>query len=175
MPKLSLIENKKTISSFDLTEGEIIIGRDAECVIHLDDEAISRRHVRIFTLMGDAFLEDLDSSNGTYVNGRLTKKSVLNDGDVIQIGERELLFSQPPEAAASAQEAEDMDATRIISPGNFGPATVAAKEKNKSVEGISPVAYSAHENVTPVAKREEPPTEDQNSGGFWGWLRRLFR
>lgn len=173
MPKLHLIENKKTVSSFDLSEGEIVVGRDAECEIHLDDEAISRRHVRIFTLMGDAFLEDLESSNGTYVNGRLTKKSVLNDDDVIQIGKRELLFSQPAESLSSQHNADNLDATMIIPPGNFGPETVAAKEKNRSREGISPVAYSARETVKPVVK-SNPPAMKQDSGGFWGWLRRLF-
>jgi len=173
MPKLHLIENKKIVSSFDLSEGEIAVGRDAECEIHLDDDAISRRHVRIFTLMGDAFLEDMESSNGTYVNGHLTKKGVLNDGDVIQIGQRELLFSQPAESASSRQNADNIDATMIIPPGNFGPETVAAKEKNRSREGISPVAYSAHETVKPVT-RNKPPAKKQSSGGFWGWLRRLF-
>lgn len=174
MPKLHLMENKKTVSTFDLAEGEIVVGRDAACEIHLDDDAISRRHVRIFTLLGDAFLEDLGSSNGTYVNGHLTRKSVLNDGDVIQIGQRELLFSQPAESEPSRQNADNMDATMIIPPGNFGPETVAAKEKNRTREGISPVAYSAHEKAQPES-RSRAPAGKQRSGGFWGWLRRLFQ
>ena len=52
----------------------------------------------------------------------------------------------------SPQEVDDMDATRIISPGNFGPETVAAKEKNRTREGISPVAYSAREKVAPTVR-----------------------
>ncbi len=173
MPKLLLIENKETVSSFDLTEGKLTIGRDAGCDIQLEDEAISRHHVRVLTLMGDAFLEDLGSSNGTYVNGKLTQKCALNDGDVIQIGQKELRFSQPADSDSSAQGKGKVDATRIIRPGEFGPATTEAQSKNREREGISPVSYSAREDSPP---RGEQGAADQRAkaGGFWGWIRRLF-
>lgn len=173
MSKLQLMENKKIVSSFDLSEGEIVVGRDKNCDIHLDSEAISRRHVRIFTLMGDAFLEDLQSSNGTYVNGQLSKKCVLNDGDVIQIGKKELRFSQPAESTSSRQNAVGMDATQIIRPGEFGPETAAVREAHRSREGISPVMYSAHESGKPEIK-SKPQRKNTKSGGLWGWFRRLF-
>ena len=145
MPKLHLIKNKKTVSSFYLSDGEIVIGRDDECDIPLDDEAISRQHVRIFTLMGDAFLEDMGSSNGTFVNGQLSRKCTLNDGDVIQIGNKELRFSHPPEARQAGQNTADSDATRIIPPGKFGPETKAVKQVKRSREGISPIISAAQE------------------------------
>ncbi|MCP3870969.1 MAG: FHA domain-containing protein [Gammaproteobacteria bacterium] len=172
MPKLNLIENKKTVSSFDLTEGEILIGRDAQCHIHLEDEAISRRHVRIFTLMGDAFLEDMGSSNGTYVNGQLSKKCALNDGDVIQMGKKELRFSHPPEDDLTVRDNADVDATRIIRPGDFGPATKAVKRQQRSREGISPVKLSEHKTKEPKAKSKQK--KGKKSGGFWGWIKGMF-
>lgn len=175
MPKLLLIENKETVSSFDLSEGKIMIGRDEHCDIYLDDEAVSRHHVRVFTLMGDAFLEDLGSSNGTFVNGKLTQKCALNDGDVIQIGEKELRFSQPVESTSPQQGEGKVDATRIIRPGDFGPATQEAKEKNRSREGISPVSFAAKEDSpTNVRVQQEAETKQTKSGGLWGWIRRLF-
>ncbi len=171
MPKLLLIENNETVSSFDLAEGKITIGRGGDCEIRLDDEAISRQHVRVITLMGDAFLEDLGSSNGTYVNGKLTQKCALNDGDVVQIGEKELRFYQPGDAA-SPQEGK-VDATRIIRPGEFGPATAEAQEKNRSREGISPVSYAAGEGK--LGDTQQRPQDGQKkSDGLFGWLRRLF-
>ncbi len=173
MSKLHLIENKKTVSSFDLTEGEIVIGRDAQCDIPLDDEAVSRHHVRIFTLMGDAFLEDLESSNGTYVNGQLSRKCALNDGDVIQIGKKELRFSHPPEARQSGQNSVDLNATQIIRPGEFGPETKAVKQEQRSREGISPVAFTARETRKP-AVAQRVANKRAEAGGLWGWLRRLF-
>ena len=173
MPKLQLIEDNKTVSSFDLSDGEIMIGRDDQCEIPLDDEAISRQHVRIFTLMGDAFLEDMGSSNGTYVNGQLSRKCALNDGDVIQIGKKELRFSHPPEARQSGPNTEDLDATQIIRPGEFGPETKAVKQEQRSREGISPVTFTARETRKPEVTQRVPGRQTE-SGGFWGWLRRLF-
>jgi len=173
MPKLHLIEDKKMVSSFDLSEGEIVLGRDINCDIHLDSEAVSRRHVRIFTLMGDAFLEDLGSSNGTYVNGQLSKKCVLSDGDVIQIGEKELRFSQPVESTSAKQDADNMDATQIIRPGEFGPETTAVREKHRSREGISPVMYSAH-GAGKTETKSKRQSKKAKTGGLWGWFRRMF-
>ncbi|GEM_PF-5591640 len=173
MPKLQLIEDNKTVSSFDLSDGEIMIGRDDQCEIPLDDEAISRQHVRIFTLMGDAFLEDMGSSNGTYVNGQLSRKCALNDGDVIQIGKKELRFSHPPEARQAGQNTVDLDATQIIPPGEFGPETKAVKQEKRSREGISPVILAARETTKPEVKQRVRGRQTE-SRGFWGWLRRLF-
>ena len=171
MPKLLLIENNEIVSSFDLAEGKITIGRGGDCEIRLDDEAISRQHVRVITLMGDAFLEDLGSSTGTYVNGKLTQKCALNHGDVVQIGEKELRFSQPGDSA-SPQEGK-VDATRIIRPGEFGPATAEAQEKNRSREGISPVSYAAGEDKL-VDTQQRSRDGQEKAGGLLGWLRRLF-
>ena len=173
MPKLLLIENNETASSFDLAEGKITIGRGGDCEIRLDDEAISRQHVRVITLMGDAFLEDLGSSNGTYVNGKLTQKCALNDGDVVQIGDKELRFSQPGDASSSQAGTGKVDATRIIRPGEFGPATSEAQEENRSRDGISPVSYAAQDDkLSDTQKRGQ--SGQVKSGGFWGWIRRLF-
>ena len=173
MPKLLLIENQETLSSFDLAEGKITIGRDAGCDIQLEDEAISRHHVRVLTLMGDAFLEDLGSSNGTYVNGKLTQKCALNDGDVIQIGQKELRFSHPAEETASEPGRGKVDATRIIRPGEFGPATTEAQDERRSRDGISPVSYAAQED-TSAHSAQKAGGEPAKPGGIWGWIRRLF-
>ena len=174
MSKLLLIENNEAVSSFDLIEGKITIGRGADCEIQLEDEAISRQHVRIVTLMGNSILEDLGSSNGTYVNGKLSRKCALNHGDVIQIGEKELRFSQPADSTSSSQGKGDADATRIITPGNFGPATTEAQAENRSRDGISPVTYAAQDADPAKPAAQETPDEKPGSGGLWGWIRRLF-
>lgn len=173
MPKLLLMKGNEALSSFDLAEGKIVIGRDADCDIQLDDEAISRHHLQVFTLVGDAFLEDLESSNGTYVNGKLSQKCALSDGDVIQIGQKELRFVQPQEAEGPQSGVAEADATQIIRPGDFGPATKEAQEKNRASEGISPVGLAA-QSEKPSATRSPDPDDRRTSGGFWGWLRRLF-
>ncbi|HVU05662.1 MAG TPA: GGDEF domain-containing protein [Polyangiaceae bacterium] len=67
---------------------ETRIGRNAVNTIVVDDEGMSRSHVRVFYEDGQYFAEDLGSSNGTYVNGdRITRKT-LSDGVVLQLGPR---------------------------------------------------------------------------------------
>ncbi|HKJ37572.1 MAG TPA: FHA domain-containing protein, partial [Anaerolineales bacterium] len=70
----------------------LLIGRLDNCDVVLDAPEVSRRHA-IIRKLGDAYsLEDLDSSNGTYVNDELIKATELHDGDLIQISNFRLLF-----------------------------------------------------------------------------------
>ena len=67
---------------------EIRIGRNAINSLVVDDEGMSRSHVRVFYEGGQYFAEDLGSSNGTYVSGRRIEKLALFDGAVVQLGPR---------------------------------------------------------------------------------------
>lgn len=72
--------------------GPFIIGRDSACNLHLDDLRVSWRHARM-TRSGDTWtLEDLRSSNGTFVNGRRIRRHRLRPGDMIRIGPTEFTF-----------------------------------------------------------------------------------
>ena len=68
------------------------IGRDNHCEIHLDDSETSRVHAEIEYLDGKYFLRDLDSSNGTFVNGKRIDQHLLAVGDRVQIGRQLMLF-----------------------------------------------------------------------------------
>jgi DNA-binding winged helix-turn-helix (wHTH) protein len=73
--------------SVPLTDGEHIAGRDAECSLVIDGTTVSRRHARITVAHGAATIEDLDSMNGTYVNGaRVTAPVRLAPGDEFALG-----------------------------------------------------------------------------------------
>jgi pSer/pThr/pTyr-binding forkhead associated (FHA) protein len=72
-----------------LTPGAYIIGRDIRVHIPVTDKYVSRRHARIFYRDGSWYIEDLDSSNGTILNGENIKGKgpvKLNDGDELIIG-----------------------------------------------------------------------------------------
>ena len=69
----------------------ITIGRTAGDLI-LPDDTISRSHAKISLVQGRYFIEDLGSTNGTYVNNQKVSQSPLNSGDVIRLGSIELLF-----------------------------------------------------------------------------------
>lgn len=69
-----------------LIDHDLLIGRDASCDLFIDDRQVSRRHARVYLLDDGAYLEDLQSKNGTYVNHRKVEGSVLlHEGDVIQV------------------------------------------------------------------------------------------
>ncbi|WP_319559147.1 FHA domain-containing protein [Marispirochaeta sp.] len=82
---------------FMLPEGEVLIGRDSSCGIRINDKQISGQHCRIKAGSKGIQIEDLESSNGTYLNRKKLKKPMpLNYGDRIVLGESilRLLFEE---------------------------------------------------------------------------------
>jgi DNA-binding winged helix-turn-helix (wHTH) protein len=73
--------------SLPLPDGEHIAGRDAECSLVIDANTVSRRHARITVVSGTATIEDLDSTNGTHVNGtRIAAPTRLAPGSELALG-----------------------------------------------------------------------------------------
>lgn len=70
----------------------VLIGRDPQNDIVLDDRRVSRKHAEVRLRLGRYTLYDLQSTNGTYVNGRRVAEKVLDDGDKISIGGLEIVF-----------------------------------------------------------------------------------
>ncbi len=68
-----------------------VIGRGDEADVRLVEDKMSRRHCRLFIEAGEAYIEDLGSSNGTFVNGHRVQRQKLADGDKIQVGETTIL------------------------------------------------------------------------------------
>jgi DNA-binding winged helix-turn-helix (wHTH) protein len=76
-----------------LAEGENVIGRDPSCSVWLDQPGVSRRHARVLVTNDTAEIEDLGSTNGTFVsNTAITGRHPLRDADVIQLGSVDLRF-----------------------------------------------------------------------------------
>ncbi len=74
-------------SRWRLERTPVILGRNPSCEICLPDRQVSREHARIFHTAKGYFVEDLDSKNGTYVNGEpVAEPTRLHDGDVLQVG-----------------------------------------------------------------------------------------
>ena len=70
-----------------LSEGSSLVGRDRDCAVRIDSATLSRRHARIVVTTEGTTLEDLESKNGTFVNGqRVTHAVVLEDNDRIRLG-----------------------------------------------------------------------------------------
>ncbi|MFA9441240.1 FHA domain-containing protein [Uliginosibacterium sp. sgz301328] len=92
MAKLILSMDGLVLKEIALTKERTTIGRKPHNDIQIDNLAISGEHAVIVAILNDAFLEDLNSTNGTYVNGMAVKKHVLKDNDVVELGKYRLKF-----------------------------------------------------------------------------------
>lgn len=126
--KLILSLNNSVLGEFSLDKERIILGRKAENDIQVDNLAVSGQHAAIITILNDSFLEDLDSTNGTYVNGKLVKKHALKNSDVITIGKHELKYVNDE----ASDEDDEFEKTMIIRPGMAAHAAAAAKALEQS-------------------------------------------
>ena len=98
--------------SVALFEGEITLGRSRGCGIVLADPCISRVHSLVAVRSGRVFVQDLRSSNGTFVDGeRITGEREIFEGDRISIGNYDLvLHPGPPAEEPSGDAAIDLEA-----------------------------------------------------------------
>lgn len=110
MAKVILSVDGVTLKEIPLARERTMIGRKPHNDIRIDNLAISGEHAAIITMLSDSFLEDLDSTNGTYVNGRPVKKHFLQDGDVIELAKYRLKYVK--EAAEHA--AADAEKTMVL-------------------------------------------------------------
>ncbi len=84
---LTILSGPRPGTLVPIETGELILGRTEESTIAIDDESLSRRHARFFTLMGKYFVADMQSTNGTFVDGkRITQPTALEDGASVQLG-----------------------------------------------------------------------------------------
>ncbi len=103
---LRFISGKYQGGEFPLpTEGEIVIGRSSELEMVLVEDMVSRRHARIVVENGTIFLEDLGSTNGSFVNGERITKAQLSEGDRVLIG-TSIIKLVPTESAGTVEEAK---------------------------------------------------------------------
>ena len=93
--RLIVSHGDKEVGRHAIKQRQILIGRRMDCDIRIDCKNASRHHAQIFKVLHDAYVLDLDSKNGTFVNGRRIAKHALKHGDVISIGNYRLRYVQP--------------------------------------------------------------------------------
>lgn len=92
MYNLSITHNQKPIDEYVLRHEVVTIGRGGENDIQLHDTTISQHHAQFIVSPDTLIIEDMGSTNGTYVNGRRVKKQQLKNGDQVMIGQHKLSF-----------------------------------------------------------------------------------
>jgi predicted component of type VI protein secretion system len=149
MGKLIVTDANGTTRDFPLTKERVTIGRHADNDISLNDKAVSGHHCVVITILQDSFLEDLDSTNGTIVNGKQIAKHPLSNGDVISLGRNSLKYE-----SEQANAEDDFEKTMILKPGQFGAAFDS--QVNKAAAPV-PVSTATAAAPSATAHQAKPP------------------
>lgn len=150
-------------TEINLPLGELLIGRGPECFLRIDEPAVSRRHARMRIGIESVVLEDLNSRNGSRVNGGAVTHPVrLRAGDRIGIGTQEFTLECDQEAEGSARSTARLR-TPDGSRGPDGAPTLSEGVRARSVSGV-------HSSVTPSQGREglREPTDPGVPQGIAG-------
>ncbi len=112
MAKLILSMDGLVLKEIPLNKERLSIGRKPHNDIQIDNLAISGDHAVVVTILADSFLEDLNSTNGTLVNGQPIKKHFLRNNDIIELGKYKLKYLADLQAGAAASDFERNAAIR---------------------------------------------------------------
>src|SRR5574343_1891739 len=112
MAKLILSMDGLVLKDIPLNKARLTIGRKPHKDIQIDNLAISGEHAAVVTILTDSFLEDLNSTNGTLVNGQPIKKHFLRNNDVIELGKYKMKYMADLQAGAAASDFEKNAAIR---------------------------------------------------------------
>jgi pSer/pThr/pTyr-binding forkhead associated (FHA) protein len=110
MARLILSLDGQTLAEYNMNKERYTIGRLPDNDIRIDNPAVSGHHSLIINILNDSFLEDLNSTNGTYVNGKLIKKHALQHSDIITVGHHQLRFVEDDE------QQDEFQKTMVIQP-----------------------------------------------------------
>jgi hypothetical protein len=113
MARLILSLDSHVLAEYNMNKERYTVGRLPDNDVRIDNPAVSGHHALIINILNDSFLEDLNSTNGTYVNGKLIKKHALQHGDVITCGHHQLRFV---DSQTSDHEGDEFEKTMVIQP-----------------------------------------------------------
>lgn len=126
MARLILSLDGSVLAEYNMTKERYTLGRLPDNDVRVDNAAVSGHHALIINILNDSFLEDLNSTNGTYVNGKLIKKHALQNGDVITIGHHQLRFA---DQEVNEREQDEFEKTMVIPAGRQNAAQLAKAEE----------------------------------------------
>jgi len=112
MLEISLQLEGKVLATYEANNEEFTIGRNADNDIQIDNLAVSGRHAMVRKVLNTYLIEDLNSTNGTFVNEKKIDRYELIDGDQVIIGKHSLLFRLREVKKAAA--AFDADKTMVL-------------------------------------------------------------
>ena len=148
--------------TYQLDQEETIVGRDLANDIAISDPEVSRRHARFMRKEENYLVEDLGSTNGTFLNGeRISSPQELQVGDVITLGENVVLVFE--------KSSYDPDAT-IVSQQPAEDEQAAYRQQAPMPQSYQPPADSAAYKQPEGSPQQPVPVEEEEEGGFPTWL-----
>ena len=118
MGKLVVSLDGVVIKEVQLTKDKSTLGRRPYTDIVIDNLAVSGEHAVLQMVGADVFIEDLNSTNGTYINGKAIKKQLLTHNDTVEIGKYKIKYL--------VDESGDYEKTMVMRPGSATPASAPA-------------------------------------------------
>jgi pSer/pThr/pTyr-binding forkhead associated (FHA) protein len=148
--RLMLSLDGQILAEYNMNKERYTIGRLPDNDIRIDNPAVSGHHSLIINILNDSFLEDLNSTNGTYVNGKLIKKHAMQHGDVITVGHHQLRFVDSQDGDA---EQDEFEKTMVITPSSQGE------------DRIRRVGAAVDQAAKAVAAKRPPPATGTGPDG----------
>lgn len=141
MGKLVVSLDGVVIKDVQITKDKTTLGRRPYNDIVIDNLAVSGEHAVLQMVGADVFIEDLNSTNGTYINGKAVKKQLLSHNDTVEIGKYKIKYM--------VEEGVDYERTMILKPGAMPPmvrppaAEPRANTQYSDFGGLAPAAGPA--------------------------------
>jgi len=152
MARLVLSLDGQVLAEYNMQKERYTVGRLPDNDVRIDNPAVSGHHSLVINILNDSFLEDLNSTNGTYVNGKLVKKHALQHGDVITIGHHQLRFVDDDKEDS---EDDEFEKTMIIRPGSqTGAPSMENIESAVRAAGAAPEAPAAAPEPSPASHQQ---------------------
>jgi pSer/pThr/pTyr-binding forkhead associated (FHA) protein len=161
MARLVLTLDGQVLAEYNMNKERYTVGRLPDNDIRIDNPAVSGHHSLIINILNDSFLEDLNSTNGTYVNGKLIKKHALQHGDVITVGHHQLRFVEDDDA-----QQDEFEKTMVIQPSQRPVEKIQAARA--AAEEVTATATNVRRQVPDGAQQMKKAKLQVLSGAFAG-------
>ncbi len=161
MARLILSLDGQVLAEYNMTKERYTLGRLPDNDVRVDNPAVSGHHALIINILNDSFLEDLNSTNGTYVNGKLIKKHAMQHGDVITVGHHHLRFV---DSQVEGTEPDEFEKTMVIQPGQVSEERIRAATRMSGAPSTAAAAAAAAADLKPT----KPAKLQVLSGQFAG-------
>jgi len=132
MPKMIVSIDDVVIKEVQLTKDRTTLGRRPYNDIVIDNLAVSGEHAVLHMNASDVVLEDLNSTNGTYVNGKAIKKQALQNGDGIEVGKYRIKF-------VTDGAGDSFDKTMVVRPAAASPSAAPSAAAEPAATGIASI------------------------------------